>query len=94
MLTRLVIPAYGLERQGMAVLEGPDFTISRGDMPRDPPRGSRLLALGPLFTNFLDTPLIRVFVSKTFLLIILHWSITYLALVEFSIPTSGCRGDL
>ena len=41
----------------MAVLEGPDFKISRGSMPPDPPRGSRLPALGPLFTKFLDPPL-------------------------------------
>ena len=38
----------------MAVLEGPDFKISRGSMPPDPPRGSRLPAFGPLFTNFLQ----------------------------------------
>ena len=41
----------------MAVLEGPDFKISRGNMPPDPPRGSRLPALGHLFTTFLDPPL-------------------------------------
>ena len=29
-------------------------------MPPDPPRGSRLPALGPLFTNFLDPPLVLV----------------------------------
>ena len=40
--------------QEMAVLEGSDFTISRGEHAR----GSRLPALGPLFTNFLDPPLI------------------------------------
>ena len=45
----------------MAVLEGPDFKISRGGgMPPDPPRGSRLPALGPLFTNCLDPPLFYI----------------------------------
>ena len=47
----------------MAVLEGPDFKISRGSMPPEPPRGSRLPALGPLFTNFLDPPLVSVRIS-------------------------------
>ena len=41
----------------MAVLEGPDLKISRVGMPPDPPIGSCMLALGPLFTNFLDPPL-------------------------------------
>ena len=36
LLTPLVTPAYGLERQGMAVLEGPDFKISQGTCPRTP----------------------------------------------------------
>ena len=57
LLTLLVTPAYVLKMQGMAVLEGPDFKISRGGMPPDPPRGSRLPTLGPLLTNFLDPPL-------------------------------------
>ena len=47
----------GLIMQEVAVLEGPDLKIFRGSMRPDPPRGSRLPALGPLFTNFLDTPL-------------------------------------
>ena len=50
----------------MAVLEGPDFKISRGGMPPDPPRCSRLPALGPLFTNFRDPPLeVRADLSLT-----------------------------
>ena len=46
-------PANRLKVQEMAVLEGPDFKIFRGSLPPDLP------ALGPLFTNFLDAPLIE-----------------------------------
>ena len=54
LLTLLVTPAHVLKRQGMAVLERPDFKISQRNMPPDPPEGSRVPVLGPLFTNFLD----------------------------------------
>ena len=40
LLTPLVTPAYVLKMKGMAVLEGPDFQISRGNMPAEPPKGS------------------------------------------------------
>ena len=70
LLTPLVSPAYGLERQGMALLESPDFKISP-----DPPRGSRLPAFGPLFTNFLDPPLNRSAVCLFAMHTLLPWNI-------------------
>ena len=53
--------------QEMAVLEGPDFKIFQGNKPPDPPSGSRLPALGPLFTDFLDPPLPLNRVSPLFI---------------------------
>ena len=54
-------PCYtcvGPKMQEVAVLGGLDFNISRGSMPPNPPSSSRLPALGSLFLNFLDLPLI------------------------------------
>ena len=59
--------------QEMAVLEGPDFKVFQGIIPLDSRSGSCLLALCPLFTNFLDLPLvISIFLPQTGSLVVMR----------------------